>query len=217
MVLLHGPNGAGKTSLLRVCAGLLAAVEGEVQVLGEDLREERRAVRRRVGLLGHEAGLYGDLTAEENVGFAVRATGGARSSVKPALARLGLQGRLLRTQVSRMSAGQRRRVALASLVARSPELWLLDEPHAGLDAAGRDLLDGLVTDASRAGSTVLLASHEVDRASMLAGRVAEMGGGQVLRVYARSSERAGDTVEERTRDARADRRRGTAEEPAHVA
>jgi energy-coupling factor transporter ATP-binding protein EcfA2 len=78
-----------------------------------------------------------------------------------------------------LSAGQRRRTALAVLVARDPELWLLDEPHAGLDAAHRELLDGLVRDAAGRGATVMIASHEHERASVLAGRVITMAGGQV--------------------------------------
>jgi energy-coupling factor transporter ATP-binding protein EcfA2 len=73
-------------------------------------------------------------------------------------------------QVSRLSAGQRRRCTLAGLLAIDAELWLLDEPHAGLDPEGRDLVDRLVTEAAAAGRTVLLASHDLDRASAVASR-----------------------------------------------
>src|SRR5439155_648094 len=68
ITLVHGPNGAGKTTLLRTCAGLVPVVDGEVVVLGFDLRErrERDAVRRHVGLLGHDTGLYEDLTVADN-------------------------------------------------------------------------------------------------------------------------------------------------------
>jgi heme ABC exporter ATP-binding subunit CcmA len=180
VVLLRGPNGAGKTSLLRACAGLLAVTSGEAEVLGEDLLRDRRTLRRRVGLLGHATALYDDLTVEDNVRFAVRAAGRDPRCVGTALERLGLTGRLRTTAAVRLSAGQRRRAALAVLVARDPELWLLDEPHAGLDAEHRDLLDGLIRDAVAAGATVLLASHEHERASALAGRVVTMAGGQVV-------------------------------------
>jgi energy-coupling factor transporter ATP-binding protein EcfA2 len=78
-----------------------------------------------------------------------------------------------------MSSGQRRRTAVAALVAKAPSLWLLDEPHAGLDADGRDLLDLLARDAAAGGATVLLASHEADRAGALAGRTITMAGGIV--------------------------------------
>ena len=184
IVLVQGPNGAGKTSLLRACAGLLPVVSGQAEVLGRDLRRDRRAVRRLVGLLGHAGFLYDDLTVEDNVRFAVRAAGAPGADADAGLARLGLGGRLRRVPVSRLSAGQRRRVALAVLVARTPPLWLLDEPHAGLDAEGRDLLDGLVRKAAAGGATVLFASHEADRATALAHRVVAMAGGQLQPVPA---------------------------------
>ncbi|MST34524.1 heme ABC exporter ATP-binding protein CcmA [Acidimicrobiaceae bacterium USS-CC1] len=177
IVLLQGANGAGKTSILRACAGLLRVVAGEACVLGVDLTGDARAVRRRVGLLGHATALYDDLTVVDNVTFAVRASGADRAGVAPALAHLGLTGRLPRTRVAALSAGQRRRVALATLVARDPELWLLDEPHAGLDAEHRDLLDELILAAVGRGRTVVLASHERHRAHALAGRIVTVAGG----------------------------------------
>jgi heme ABC exporter ATP-binding subunit CcmA len=179
VVLVQGVNGAGKTSLLRVCAGLLPVVSGEAHVLGHDLRAERRLVRRRVGLLGHLNFLYDDLTVEDNVRFAVRAAGRDTAAVAPALARLGLDGRLRQVAAGRLSTGQRRRAALAAVVARAPELWLLDEPHAGLDGDGRDLVDALVREAAASGAAVVLASHEIDRAAPLAHRSLVMAGGQI--------------------------------------
>lgn len=179
VVVVAGPNGAGKTSLLRACAGLLDIVSGQAVVLGCDLVEDRTAVRRRVGLLGHAAPLYDELGAAENVRFAVRASGLPASVAEPALERLGLVGRLRRTPVGRLSAGQRRRVALAVLVARRPELWLLDEPHASLDAAARRLLDSLVAEAAAGGAAVLLSSHEPAMAEPLADRVVTMAGGRI--------------------------------------
>jgi heme ABC exporter ATP-binding subunit CcmA len=183
ILLLQGANGAGKNSLLRACAGMLRIVEGEAIVLGEDLVADPRAVRRRVGLLGHAAALYDDLSVVDNVHFALRAAGrrsGVGDVADAALETLGLTGRLRNTSVSALSAGQRRRVAIAALVARDPELWLLDEPHAGLDAEHRDLLDELVRAAAARGSTVVLASHEADRAHALAGRVVIVAGGVAL-------------------------------------
>jgi len=136
-------------------------------------------VRRRVGLLGHDAPLYEDLTAAENVRFAVRASGASPTRVGPALDRLGLVGRLAKTPAGRLSAGQRRRCALAVLVARAPELWLLDEPHAGLDASARTLLAALIAEAASAGAAVVLSSHEPDLAVPLAHRVVVMAGGRI--------------------------------------
>jgi heme ABC exporter ATP-binding subunit CcmA len=179
VVHLRGPNGAGKTSLLRAVAGLLPVTSGVATVLGHDLTVERREVRREVGLLGHATFLYDELTVTDNVRFALRAARVSEGAGEPALERLGLAGRLRDVPVGRLSAGQRRRVALAVLVARRPRLWLLDEPHAGLDEGARRLLDGLVAEARAAGTTVLIASHELDRAGALADRVLEVAGGQV--------------------------------------
>lgn len=179
VVLLRGANGAGKTSLLRACAGLLRVVAGEAIVLGHDLVSDQRAVRRRVGLLGHQSGLYEEMTAADNLRFALRAARVPVAAAGPAMELLGLTGRLAATPVASLSAGQRRRVALAVVVARDPELWLLDEPHAGLDAEFRDILDGLVRRAAGRGATVLLASHEADRAAALADRTVTVAGGVV--------------------------------------
>jgi heme ABC exporter ATP-binding subunit CcmA len=179
IVLLQGPNGAGKTTLLRACAGLVPVVDGEAVVLGEDLRGRSgpRAVRRRVGLLGHATHLYDDLTVTDNVRFWSRASGASARDAAAALHTLGLDRRLADVPVARLSAGQRRRTSLAVLLARRPELWLLDEPHAGLDRAGRDLLDGLVRTAAAAGATVVVASHELERAEALAQRTVVIVGG----------------------------------------
>lgn len=177
IVLLRGPNGAGKTTLLRACAGLVPVVRGEAVVLGKDLRRNPRAVRRRVGLLGHATGLHDDLTVGENVRFWARAARAEEADVAAALGVVELDGRLHDVPVSRLSAGQRRRTALACLLARRPELWLLDEPHAGLDAEARDRLDQLVTQAASQGATVLLSSHELDRAQALAHRAVDLVAG----------------------------------------
>jgi heme ABC exporter ATP-binding subunit CcmA len=178
-VVVLGPNGSGKTSLLRTCAGLLPVTSGDAEVLGHDLRRDRTEVRREVGLLGHGAALYDELTPLENARFALRASRLPVSLAAPALERLGLVGRLARTEVGRLSAGQRRRAALAVLVARSPALWLLDEPHAGLDPGARALLAELVGEAARAGAAVVFTSHEPELCEPLADRVLTMAGGQV--------------------------------------
>jgi heme ABC exporter ATP-binding subunit CcmA len=180
VVVVVGPNGAGKTSLLRACAGLLPVTSGQATVLGVDLTADHTAVRRYVGLLGHAAPLYDDLSAAENVRFAVRALGLRSSAANGALERLGLTGRLRSTPAGRLSAGQRRRVALAALVARRPALWLLDEPHAGLDASARALLAELVAEAAVDGATVLLSSHEPQLSVPMADRVVSMAGGRVV-------------------------------------
>ena len=179
IVLLQGPNGAGKTTLLRLCAGLLPPTRGSAMVLGLDLAEHRQEVRSRVGLLGHSNGLYVDLTVSDNVKFWGATVGATDSEIKGAVERMRLGDRLVDVPVRKLSAGQRRRAALACLIARRAELWLLDEPHAGLDATGRDELDTVLRDATAAGATMIVASHELDRAGALATRVVDVVGGQI--------------------------------------
>ncbi len=180
IIVLKGANGAGKTSLLRVVAGLVPLAAGEATVLGLDPTVDARELRRHVGLLGHANGLYDDLTAEENVRFTVRAGRLPKAAVSVALARLGISDRLLSLPAGKLSAGQRRRVALAALLVRQPRLWLLDEPHAGLDAEHRALLDDLLRSVTVQGATVLVASHEARTSEVLADRVVTMSGGTVL-------------------------------------
>jgi heme ABC exporter ATP-binding subunit CcmA len=179
VVLVQGPNGAGKSTLLRLCAGLMRLESGEGIVLGHDLATERPAIRRSVGLLGHDTALYDDLTVRENLDFWAKASRVDASAVTPAMERLGVADRLHDVPVALLSAGQRRRVALTAVAVRRPRLWLLDEPHAGLDPSGRDLVDRLVVDAAAAGATVLLSSHEVDRTLDLASRRITVAGGTI--------------------------------------
>ena len=179
IVLLQGPNGAGKTSILRVCAGLLPIERGSGRVLGIDLVTQRNEVRSRVGLLGHSNGLYLDLTVEQNIRFWASMVNATEEEIVRAMSLMRIDGRLSSVKTARLSAGQRRRCALASLIVRRAEIWLLDEPHAGLDAQGRDELDSVLRHAVSAGATIVLASHEMERASALATRVVTVDGGGV--------------------------------------
>lgn len=176
LVLVEGPNGAGKTSLLRVCAGLLPLSGGRGSVLGADLARRQRP--SGVGFLGHATGLYDDLSALENVEFRARLARVAPSASAAALERVGIGGPLRGVPVGKLSAGQRRRVGLAALVAVAPTLWLLDEPHAGLDAASRAELDSILREATEAGGAVLLASHDVDHVGRVASRSVRIEGGR---------------------------------------
>lgn len=180
LVVVQGANGAGKTTLLRLCAGLLPLARGTARVMGHDVDRDRAAVRANVGFLGHANGLYLDLTAGENLSFWSDVVGASRTEVAAAAHRMGLSERLLSTQVGRLSAGQKRRTALAVMAVRRATLWLLDEPHAGLDATGRDEIDALLRDAVAAGATVVVASHELERSASLATRRIEVVGGRII-------------------------------------
>jgi heme ABC exporter ATP-binding subunit CcmA len=178
ILLLSGPNGAGKTTLLRLLAGLVPLHSGTATVCGYDLAHDRQGARRELSLVGHETACYDDLTVRENVRFAARAAGASASTADDALARLGLE-RVAGVRHARLSAGQRRRLALAIGFARDPRLFLLDEPHAGLDPDTRGVLDALLVDAAHDGRTVLLASHELAYARAIATREARVIGGVV--------------------------------------
>jgi heme ABC exporter ATP-binding subunit CcmA len=176
ILLLSGPNGAGKTTLLRLLAGLVPLHSGTATVCGYDLATDRQGARRDLALVGHDTACYDDMTVRENVRFAARAAAATTSAADDALARLGLE-RVADVRHSRLSAGQRRRLALAIGFARNPTLFLLDEPHAGLDPDTRAVLDGLLVEAAREGRTVLLASHEIAYARAIANREARVVGG----------------------------------------
>jgi len=176
-VLLRGANGAGKSTLLRLCAGLLRLARGYGHVLGVDLASERRSVRRRVGYVGHQSMLYDDLTVAENFRFWSKAAEVDEAQQRAAADRLQISERLYSVLVRDLSAGQRRRTAIAVAAARRPELWLLDEPHAGLDQDGREVVDALIADAAAAGGAVLVASHELDRVEAVVDRTVVVSGG----------------------------------------
>jgi len=181
IVLVTGPNGAGKTTLLRLLAGLLAPYSGEAEVLGHDLTADRVSARRRIAIVGHETYCYDDLTARENIEFFARAAGQDAADVDGVLERVGLV-EAAKVVHRGLSAGQRRRLALAVALVRGPELLLLDEPHAGLDAVGREVLAGVVRGAPGEGRTVVMVSHELEIARPLATREIRVDGGQIVAV-----------------------------------
>ncbi len=177
VLLISGANGVGKTTLLRLLAGLLPLHSGTAEVLGSDLSRDRRRHRRELSFMGHETFCYDDLTVRENLRFAERASEAPPGAGDRAIDQVGLD-RLADVVYQRLSAGQQRRVALAVALSRAPHLLLLDEPHAGLDAQGRDRLDAVLSAAPGAGVTILIASHELERARPLVSREVMMTAGQ---------------------------------------
>jgi ABC-type multidrug transport system ATPase subunit len=176
-IWLRGSNGSGKSTLLQVVATALSPTLGGGEVLGFDLVRERAEVRARTELLGHQARLYRELTARENLQFTCTLYGADASLIGPALDQVGLD-EVTHVRTGRFSQGMRQRLALARCLVRDPELLLLDEPYAGLDVDARAVVDDVLHRAARRGRTVLLASHEepspgtVDRVVVMdAGRV----------------------------------------------
>lgn len=156
LAAVTGPNGVGKSTLLRALAGFVPPVSGRVRWVDGDGGDA--PLPERLHYVGHADGLKGALTARENLVLAARLLGGAREPPDVALARVGL-ARAADVPTAYLSAGQRRRLALARLRAAGRPLWLLDEPLTALDAAGRDVLRALMADHLDGGGVILAATH----------------------------------------------------------
>ncbi len=160
---VFGANGAGKTTLLRILATLLRPHEGEVRVLGRALPNDAYAVRGRIGLIGHEALVYRDLTARENLAFTARLYGEPKNRIAAAvsemLERIRLDGRA-DEPVRNFSKGMTQRLSAARALLPRPQLLLLDEPRANLDPGAAQLLDPFIGPA--AGRTRVIVTHDID-------------------------------------------------------
>ena len=159
--LLHvaGPNGTGKTTLLRVACGLSQPEEGELAWRGEPIARLGAEFFWDLAYVAHDAGLKGDLTARENLRYAagLRATA-SNADISSALATLNVES-CAELPTRALSAGQRRRVALARLLIGSAPLWILDEPLTNLDAAGAALVLELIARHLASGGMALVAAH----------------------------------------------------------
>jgi heme exporter protein A len=159
-VALTGVNGAGKTSLLRAVAGFIRPLAGSIAFEGPGgALPADDAWRADCHLVGHQDGLKSGRRARDEILFQARWTGGGGAAALAAADRLGLT-RLLDLEVRVLSAGQRRRLALARLLASPRALWLLDEPLAPLDAANRELFGAVMGEHLAAGGLILAAVHD---------------------------------------------------------
>jgi heme exporter protein A len=157
LTLIEGDNGSGKTTLMRILTGLLRPEEGELYWRGEPLTWDRCS--GEVVFLGHQLGLKADLTPRENLRFAIGLHGHREHShIDDALSRVGLAG-YEDEPVRKLSAGQKKRVALARLLLIPAALWLLDEPYANLDRTGIELVNGLLEAHIAHGGAALVTSH----------------------------------------------------------
>ena len=162
--LLHvsGPNGTGKTTLLRVVCGLLRPEQGQVSWLGRSITAVRGEYQAALAYASHEPALKGDLTALENLRFSVGLKRRETAfELRALLERTGVAG-CADLPVRVLSAGQRRRVVMARVLAMRASLWLLDEPFANLDAAGTELVSGLLkSHVSEGGLALVVAHHDL--------------------------------------------------------
>jgi heme exporter protein A len=181
-VALFGPNGAGKTTLLRVLSTAIRPSYGAAAVDGIGVTEAPDLVRRRVAYLGHASGLYDDLTARENLGFAAAMLGIAGSIASRRIADLLEEVGLSShgdERIHGFSAGMRRRLALARILLARPSLVLLDEPFAALDEEGIRFVEGLLRSWRHGGVTTLVASHASERLLGLADAAIHLADGLV--------------------------------------
>jgi ABC-type multidrug transport system ATPase subunit len=177
-VALMGANGAGKSTLLSCLAGSLRPTRGVIH--GPGGKDAFAARARRIGFVGHEAGLYDELTALENLVFAARMSG-LGSPVPIAQSLLGEAGveSVAQQQVGRLSQGLRRRIAIARALVPDPALILLDEPFACVDRVGRAWLVRLFHRWRAGKRTVCFASHDVEESRRLADRIIWLDAGRL--------------------------------------
>ncbi|MBV8397406.1 MAG: heme ABC exporter ATP-binding protein CcmA [Acetobacteraceae bacterium] len=154
-LVLKGPNGSGKSTLLRLIAGLVRAAAGRLLWNGEDALADLAGHAKRVAYLGHQDAVKPGLTVAENLRFAARISGG---SVAASLEWMGLSA-LADLPARMLSAGQRRRLALARVALSPSPLWLLDEPTLGLDTGSVERLGTLLADHRARGGLVIAATH----------------------------------------------------------
>lgn len=173
-VALLGPNGSGKSTLLRMLCGLSRPTHGSIRVGGWELPREAYAVRAQIGLVSHKSLLYDNLSAAENLRFFARLYNLPPASVEPRireiLDQVGL-GKRLNDLVRTFSRGMLQRLSIARALLHNPDIVLLDEPYTGLDQDASAVLDDLLRQAHTGGRTILMTTHDLQRAAVLPSRV----------------------------------------------
>ena len=159
LLLLRGRNGSGKTSFLRAIAGLLELESGSVVWNEVAVTKEPQVFQNSLVWMAHQVGFKGDLTLLENLHYEAALRPQSRQDFEDVLKRLGLN-RLKRLPMRSLSAGQRRRVALARMLLSDAQLWIMDEPVANLDSEGRELVVELIGEHLAADGMVIMAAHQ---------------------------------------------------------
>jgi heme exporter protein A len=178
---LFGRNGAGKTTFLKVAATLVRHTHGKLRVEGVDIADEPERARRHIGFLSHNTYLYRDLNPVENLRFFARLYGleNPDARIESLLERVGL-GRRKSDIVRGFSRGLHQRLGIARVMLHDPSLILLDEPYTGLDANAVGTLNQMLDEASAAGKTIILTTHDIEQGLRSATRAAIIDRGQVV-------------------------------------
>ena len=166
VVMLAGRNGAGKSTLLRILATAIRPDRGTVTIGGFDVVRQREDVRKMTALLAHQNYLYESLTARENLAIVADHLRTSRERIRPLLEQVGLSSRS-DDVVATFSAGMRKRLSLARMLMQEPQVALLDEPYGALDPPGFALVDSVIHELKSGGATVVMATHDLERAARL--------------------------------------------------
>lgn len=159
IIQVEGPNGVGKTSLLKILAGLSFANEGDVHYLGKNIRQQAEEYRQNLLYLGHQPGVKGELTAEENLEFNLALYGQPIDNTEQTLNEVDLAG-FEDVYASQLSAGQHRRIALGRLWQSTQKIWILDEPFTAIDKSGVNKLEKLFLGHIQQGGAIILTTHQ---------------------------------------------------------
>jgi heme exporter protein A len=175
--MLVGANGSGKSTLIKCLATALHPHQGRALLDGEDLWLQRARLRPKIAYLGHQAHVYGDLSATENLKVWAD-LGGYTPDISQLLNRVGLDP-TRHDAVRTFSAGMQRRIALARMLLKKPKLVLLDEPFTALDPTGRELMISVIAELKASGAAVLMATHHPAESAQVCERALALDAGKV--------------------------------------
>ena len=194
---LVGPNGAGKTTLLRIVATLQRPESGTVTIGGWELPDEAERVRQHIGMISHQAMVYGDLDAVDNLMFYAGLYGldNPKERVMDLLDTVGLKRRV-HDPVRTFSRGMMQRLAIARATLHNPDVLLLDEPYTGLDSSAVSLLDELLAEQHASGRTILMITHDFVHGLSQCQRVAILNKGKIAAEVDMKSVNTGEFIEQ---------------------
>jgi heme ABC exporter ATP-binding subunit CcmA len=181
-IALMGPNGSGKSTLIRLLTGRSRATAGRIRIGGWELPEEAVRIRSQIGLVSHKSLMYESLTAYENLRFYAELYGipseERETRIMAMLQQVGLERRV-NDQLRTFSRGMQQRLTIARALLHQPHILLMDEPYTGLDQSAAAILDELLLNARDAGHTIVMATHQLDRAVQLSDRIVILSKGKV--------------------------------------